>query len=215
MIDLDAVLTYVEANVFLNTLDVLLFGHSWGGYAVANILNFDHDIKAVVSVAGVNSGKQFGENVMIDMLGWFGHLEKPFLSIYQNRLFGNTYKLTAVNGINDSNVPVLLIHGENDDVVVYDRDSIILHKSKITNDKVEYIITTGVHGGHNNLFRSEEALTYIDEINAEYLILYNEYDAKIPYNLNQAFYAELNDELISELNLDLMNSILVFYEKHL
>lgn len=42
----------------------------------------DYTITAVVSVASVNSAKTFVENVMLDMLGWYGYLEKPFLSIY-------------------------------------------------------------------------------------------------------------------------------------
>ena len=46
--------------------------------------------------------------------------------------------MTAVNGINKSDVPVLIIHGKSDDVVAYDRDSIIAQKAKITNEKVEY-----------------------------------------------------------------------------
>jgi len=83
VLDLDAALNYVEQEDSLNTLDVLLFGHSWGGFAVTNILNYDHDITEVVSVAGVNSAKTFVENVMLDRLGWYGYLEKPFLSIYQ------------------------------------------------------------------------------------------------------------------------------------
>lgn len=213
VIDLDAALNYVEENNALNTLDILLFGHSWGGYAVANILNYDHDIKAVVSVAGVNSAKSFVENEMIEMLGWFGHLEKPYLAMYQHYLFGSKYKMTAVNGINKSNISVLLIHGEDDNVVVYDRDSIIHQKSKITNEKVEYITTTGIHGGHMNLFRSEEAVNYSNDVNAVYRVLYDSYNGKIPYTLNQAFYAKLDNKLISDLNLDLMNSILEFYDQ--
>jgi len=215
VIDLDAALNYVEQEDSLNTLDVLLFGHSWGGFAGTNILNYDHDITAVVSVAGVNSAKTFVENVMVDMLGWYGHLEKPFLSIHQHYLFGNKYKMTAVNGINKSDVPVLIIHGKSDDVVAYDRDSIIAQKAKITNEKVEYITTTGIHGGHSDLFRSEASINYINGVNETYLELYNSYGGEIPYTINQAFYAELDNELISELNLELMNSINEFYNKYL
>jgi alpha-beta hydrolase superfamily lysophospholipase len=69
VLDLDAALNYVEQEDSLNGLDVLLFGHSWGGFAVTNILNYDHDITAVVSVAGVNSAKTFVENIMLDRLG--------------------------------------------------------------------------------------------------------------------------------------------------
>jgi hypothetical protein len=52
-------------------------------------------------------------------------------------------------------------------------------------------------------------------VNETYLELYNSYGNNIPYTINQAFYAELDNELISELNLDLMHSINEFYNKYL
>lgn len=123
--------------------------------------------------------------------------------------------MTAVNGINKSDVPVLIIHGESDDVVAYDRDSIIAQKDKITNENVEYITTKGIHGGHANLFKSEASINYINGVNETYLELYNSYGGNIPYTSNQAFYAELDNELISEINLDLMHSINEFYNRYL
>ena len=44
----------IESDERFEDLDVLLYGHSWGGYAVTAIHNFDHDITASVSVAGFN-----------------------------------------------------------------------------------------------------------------------------------------------------------------
>ena len=55
-IDLDAALTYIESNDELNGLPVLLYGHSWGGYAAAAVLGSDHDIKASVSISGYSYG---------------------------------------------------------------------------------------------------------------------------------------------------------------
>ena len=212
VLDLDAALSFLKNDESLNHLPLFLFGHSWGGYAVANILNYDYDIKAVVSVAGVNSAKEFIGNQMVDMLGWFGYIEKPYLSLYQRILFGDVYQLSAVSGINKSKIPVLIIHGEDDETTLYERDSIIRLKDKITNNKVQYLTTTGIHGGHNDLFKSQEALNYIDSINETYLELYNSYNKNIPYEIKQEFYASLDNQLISEVNEELMKSIVEFFD---
>ena len=46
-LDLDAALTFIEGDTELSELDVFLYGHSWGGYGVAAVLNFDHDVTVV------------------------------------------------------------------------------------------------------------------------------------------------------------------------
>lgn len=51
MIDLDAALTYIKSNDTLTNLPILLYGHSWGGYAVTAILNDNDDITAVASLS--------------------------------------------------------------------------------------------------------------------------------------------------------------------
>lgn len=213
VLDLDAALKYIENNEELNDLSIFLFGHSWGGYAVTNVLNYDHNISAVVSVAGVNSAKDFIVNQMKEIMGWFGNLERPYLYLYQKYLFKDEIKFSAVTGINKSDIPVLIIHGENDDTTLYNRDSITCHKDEITNQYVEYITTSGIHGGHKNLFKSKDALMYIEEINKDFLELYNSYKGNIPYSIKQAFYEGLDDELISDLNMELMDSIVDFYER--
>lgn len=54
VIDLDNALTYVEQNPLFKGIPICLYGHSWGGFATTAILNYDHDIIAVASLAGYN-----------------------------------------------------------------------------------------------------------------------------------------------------------------
>ena len=55
-------LNHIENSEELSNLDILLFGHSWGGYAVSHVLNYEHDITGVVSIAGVNNPNDFISN---------------------------------------------------------------------------------------------------------------------------------------------------------
>ena len=53
--DLNAVLGYIEASASLKNLPVFLYGHSWGGYTAAAVLNFKHNIAGVITISGFSS----------------------------------------------------------------------------------------------------------------------------------------------------------------
>lgn len=79
LLDLNSALSYLQTQSDSKDKPILLFGHSWGGYATANILHDEQDIAAVVSVSGANSSKEMimeqGEKIM----GSFIKLQYPYL----------------------------------------------------------------------------------------------------------------------------------------
>jgi pimeloyl-ACP methyl ester carboxylesterase len=216
VIDLDAALTYVESKPALSNLPVMLFGHSWGGYAVAAILNTTHPITAVVSVSGFNSPDDLLLEEAQREMGIFGYLEYPFLAIYQSWLFGDKANLSAVDGINQSETPVMIVHGTADESISYTGASIISRREKITNPNVIYkTCSVENHNGHKSLLRSEAAVKYIDEINQEYQQLFDHYNGNIPDEARARFYGSLDKQQASELDPNLMNDINGFYEGQL
>lgn len=214
ILDLNAALAYVDTLDNLNKLPILLFGHSWGGYAVANVLHFEHNIKGVVTVSGANSAMDMISEQGEKMMGPFIYTQYPFLWIYQRLLFGDVATLDAVEAINKTDTPVLIIHGTEDDMVGYDRSSIIANSDKLTNPNVEIISVSEVgRNGHNNIFKSKEASKYIEQINIEYKKLYDYHDQNIPYDINQAFYAKVDRYLVEALDQTLMQTINAFFIK--
>lgn len=210
VLDLDAALTAIEKDPVLSEKKLVLFGHSWGGYAVANILNTDHPVSAVVSVSGVNQAIEFVNNQTVDMMGVFAYTQFPTMNLYQTLLFGDTAWYTAVEGINQTDIPVMIVHGESDDVTRYERDSILSHQDEITNPRAVFVTVSGKQGGHNSIFRSIESIEYLETINAQYRELYDSHDGAIPYDINVDFYAKLDDALVADLKEDLMTQIQAF-----
>ncbi len=211
VIDLDVALTYINNQLDYADLPVLLFGHSWGGYAVANILHYEHKIAGVVTVSGVNSAIEIIIEQGRDMMGSFINTQYPYLWLYQRLVFGQVASLNAVDAINQSDFPVLIIHGTEDEAVDYNGSSIISNIDEITNPNVKTIsLSEPRQSGHNNLFRSDEALKYIDKINIEYGKLYESYDQNIPYEVRQKFYSKIDRRLAQEINRGLMNEIQAF-----
>jgi pimeloyl-ACP methyl ester carboxylesterase len=216
VIDLNAALEYVASNDALKDLPIMLYGHSWGGYAVTAILNFDYQINAVASIAGYNAPVEIALEQARKSMGLFAYIAYPVEWAYQKMLFGSAADLTAVNGINRADTPVLIIHGSEDQTISYNGAAIIAHRNQITNPNVSYKTCSAENqNGHSNLFRSTAAITYINEKNAEYKQLYEQWKKRIPDDVRAEYYAKLDKQLTSELDADFMNEVNEFFEKSL
>jgi uncharacterized protein len=212
LIDLDAALTYINTQEEFADLPMLLFGHSWGGYAVANLLHYDYEIAGVATVSGANSPIEMIIEQGRRMMGGFINIQYPYLWLYQRILFGETASLNAVDAINGSDVPVLIVHGTEDEFVAYEGSSIISNRISMTNPNVRTLsLSEPGCNGHNNLFRSDAGMDYIDEINLEYRKLYDFYEQNIPYEIKQDFYSQVDRSLAQDINRELMDEIHVFF----
>ncbi len=212
LLDLDAALNYINTQPEVVDLPVLLFGHSWGGYAVANILHYDHDIASVVTVSAPNSSMEMLMEQGRRMMGGFACTQYPYLWLYQRMLFGEAASLNAVDAINGSDVPVLIIHGTEDHTFEYGGSAIIAKLDVITNPNVRAIsVDEPGRNGHADLFRSSEAIAYIEEINTVYRELFERYEQNIPYEVRQVFYEEVDRALVNDLNRELMDDIQAFF----
>lgn len=218
VLDLNAALTYIESDNSLNSLPVLLYGHSWGGFAVTAVLNYDHNITAAVSIAGFNSPTEMLVEWTMDMLGFFTYFEYPFLWGYQTFLFGDAAGLTGTDGINKADIPVMIVHGKNDTVIKYDGAAIISHKDDITNPYAVFkTYDEEYHDGHNNIFMSDEAVIYNKDIMNE---RYNDLPAmysngEIPEEALTEFYSKIDREKMSRLNEEFMCDVNTFFNDSL
>ncbi|WP_026884748.1 alpha/beta hydrolase [Clostridium akagii] len=130
IVDLDHALTFIEHK---QKLRILLYGHSWGGFTVvSSILNINHNVVAVVESSGFNSGKEMVLERGKGMVGNLIYVLSPFISLNELIRFGKYSNYTAINGINRSIIPVLIMHSEDDKDVPY-KLSIVNKASKITN----------------------------------------------------------------------------------
>ncbi len=211
-IDLDNILTWVEGQDRFEGMDVVLFGHSWGGYAVTSVLNYDHDVKAVVAVSGLSDAYGFISRQMVDMLGAFGKIEGIYGSIYQFLKFGRAAGRTSVKGINNVEIPVMIVQGSHDTTVT-GVDQIYAHQDEITNPYVIYDLRTGAGTGtHNYVLRSEAAYEYINEVDAELEALEAAHGGSLTYEEEVAFYATVDDDRISEIDMAFWDNVSAFYD---
>jgi pimeloyl-ACP methyl ester carboxylesterase len=216
VLDLNSALGYIESDNSLNDLPVMLYGHSWGGYAVAAVLNNDHDIAAAASIAGFNAPMEILFEQAKEMMGSIAYVEYPFLWAYQTMLFGRAARLTAVDGVNSADTAAMIIHGDKDGTVSYGGASIMAHKREITNPNVVYKTCTAEnHNGHRNLFRSEVAVEYTNQKNRVYQELHDLYNGSIPDGVLADYYSNIDKTLASEVDTGFMDEINRFFERRL
>ena len=162
LVDLEATLNYIEKNNSFGYNELVLMGHSRGGYAACCALSQDHDISAVVCVSGVNSAMEGVMEMSADKVGPIAYCNYGYLWLYQTMLFGReTLSQQACETISQSDVPVLVVHGTQDEDV--EKSSVMAHKKDITSDKVEYLYCSA---GHTDLLYDSDG-TANDQLMAD------------------------------------------------
>ncbi len=205
--DLDSALNFIASDAELSAYPLFLVGHSCGGYAVASALSFHSEVSACACIAAVNNcytlilekGRQYGGKIAAE------GIPKIFLEAYQKILFGKYTEYSALKGVNDTRIPVLIAHGVNDEVISFGAQSLMSHRDEIKNPNAQYYIGVDECGGHDAIWHSARSFEYKREIDeAAALIENDEEKAKI--------YGSADDRLYSEINYELFDKIKAMFD---
>lgn len=213
LVDLDNALKFLNEDVRFKKMDKFLIGHSWGGYAVTSVLALHDNIKACASIAGMRDGYTMIIEKGSQYAGKMALISKPVLDVYQRYLFKDYVEYNAIKGINKNNIPILIAHGVEDEVIDFELQSIIAHKEKITNPNVSYYIGKGVLGKHSSIWHSIDAYLYQQEIKSELKYLEINKGSSLNKEEKQEFYNKINHKLYSEVNKELFDKIIDMFNK--
>jgi len=205
-LDLDAALTFIENDSRFNSMPIFLMGHSWGGYAVTAALNFDHKIAGAASISGYAVPVEMIYEFSADVVGNARPLIYPSIVLYNKLRFGEFAGLSAVDGINRSDTPVLILHGTNDSMIGYNESSIISKRGEITNPNVQYITLEGIT--HTGMFYTKEALEYVNKFSEER----NKQEDTLSEEELIKLYDAADRELVNQPNEELLTQIEKFFE---
>lgn len=212
-IDAEAAIEYIKSDDGLSKLPLMLYGFSMGGYAVAAVLEkYPDDISAVVCVAAFNSPLDTMYFQCKNIVGVLADIDFPFIWLYQTIMFGADADATAVDGINSSNTPVLVVYCENDATIVYDAIGIYAYREEITNPNVEFFPATTDYDGHTTGWLSANSAKYATERREAIEALHAEYGGNIPEGVYSAFLDSLDKSKMNELDPGFMNMVDNFFE---
>lgn len=96
----------------LNPVKILCRHICMGGYAVATVLGMEHNVKAVVAASGLDTPEEQWQYSVNKYTGFFYSIIKPFNSLFISLKYGTDKSLSAVDGINNVSIPVMVISAE-------------------------------------------------------------------------------------------------------
>ncbi len=215
-IDMDTVLTYIEEDESLNKLPKVLLGHSWGSYGVGAVLNYKHDVKAVVNVAGYNDPVDMIAFTLSLAVGRIANLVKPFYWVHHRLHYGKPGVYRVVDGINKANIPVLIVQGAEDPINTPDGTGIFAHRAQITNPYVEYMyITKKDCANHGSPFHTDEANAVLAKLERDIAPIRKEFTGEELERKLDPYYAALDEDLLSTPNADFLCKVDSFYSRAL
>lgn len=213
-IDVAAAVRHVREQGMAGGLPLVLWGHSWGGYGVAAAMDIVPDVDACITMSGYNAPVEVLVDTASTRMGPVAATQRPTLWLVNKMTFGEHADRTALDGINKTSAPVLVVHGTEDEVVRYDVSSIISQRDLVTNPNVEYLVFDEEdHNGHNTYFYSEEANGYLDEKKTELKQIEAQYPEGVPTDAMATFMNGYDQHRGNIANPKLINAIDVFITK--
>ena len=213
IIDLDNAIRHVKSLEDYRGLPIMLFGHSWGGYSVGNVLGMHPDVKAAVIVAGFNESEDLlryqGESVShTDMT-----VVMPYLELYERIKFGSAYSdISAIESMKQTDAAVMVIHSKDDATVpvTYGYDK--FHAAFGDSDRFEFVLYED--RGHSYLFYSDEAQAYRATLNENYTRYVEENGLTYNEAVKEEFMNQnLDKQQCFDPDPDLMKRILDMFDR--
>lgn len=136
IIDAESAVDYV--NSLNMSREIVLCGHSVGGFATAALLNKNKcNITKAIVISAFNFPPSFVYMTMKRRLKIFAYPMKIWIFIFEKIKFGDFASYKAISGIKNFSGPILIIQGENDSIVPY-HNSLFFMSRKFT--KIQLIL---------------------------------------------------------------------------
>ena len=154
--DLVSCMDWIEKEDELKDRKIHIIGHSWGGFATANILNFrQRNIKSVTVISGFASIDAFSD------AGFGGKMKlfKKSIMRHERRVNPDYAETNCVDAFKDTAVKVFWIHSKDDQMADFST-GLGYVQSHINNPNVTYFATEGKFHNPNYTF---DAVKYMRE----------------------------------------------------
>lgn len=199
--NLDNAINSLKDNPKYKDKKIYVMGHSWGGFAASNINNFQQ-VSKVVAVSPFISVKQIYKDFF---KGWQKLMVNRIVQL-EGKAVGKKYaRSNAIDALNKEYTKALVIHSEDDPIVLYKNTTAVLQK-EVTNPNVEYLIVP--NKDHHPLF-TLEAVKYYNETLGTFNKLVSE-NILDTLEEKKAYFVPINFQMIVEQDKDVWNKVITF-----
>ncbi len=192
----------VKRDERLKNKPVVLVGHSWGAYSVL-AASASIKVDGVVAMSGFNAPAKCVCDIVRSSGGGLGKLFAPlihgWIALFNFLKFGANGNIKAAKAVKKSGVKTLIIHGEQDDIVVGYKNSAV---NKV---KGENVTTVLLPDKRHNPYNTVAAENKLAELTGEHKFG-DEAEA-------QAYFANFDWQAVTEEDEEVMRTIDEFIEK--
>lgn len=206
LIDLNTALKYIDSNEKLNKLPKVLFGHSMGAFSVCNVTSINNtEIKGIVALAPFKDEPSMLYEQFAAITNFRYKLVKKFLTNkYKKRFNEEIMKVNTIDSFEKSDIPHLIIAGDMDNIV--DNMANFDEFKARFEDKENYTFLSVPQRYHRpNL--TLEAAKYDQDTNEELQRINGEFKGNAPKERIDTFYRELDYDLLTQMDSEVMNVI--------
>ena len=147
VIDLDYAISFVEESGNFPDLPIGLFGHSWGGYSVSNVLTYHPEVEAVIECSGPNSSSDLVEGGGTKIIGPVVKGLMPVIKVYERAKYGDYATNSALIGFASTDAEIMVVHSSDDNIVPIEYGYDIYYEAFKDDPRFTFIRLDGK--GHN------------------------------------------------------------------
>ena len=211
IVALDNAISHAKTLPEYSGLPIVLFGHSWGAFSSANVLNLHPDIRAAALISGFNESEDMLGFYSRSYVGGFADLTMPYLSLYERLKFGKEYtSISALSGFEATEAEILIVHSTDDGTVPPDcgyDDYLLEYSSDPRFTFIEYS-----DQGHVRLMYSAASDLAAEELNREFEVWLSDNGDREIAEVKAEFMAEnLDLVLCFEPDPELVSAIVELY----
>lgn len=206
-LDVLAALDWIKTSSGCESLPIVLYGHSMGGYAVVTVLSETTDVSAVICLSAFNNANEIMLSKARQYVGFLATVGYPSMCLENRSLFGDDAGEDAWKILNETNVPVLVVQGSGDTMVTEDL-SLYNHRLSITNPLVSYLyVEEPFRNRHSTLWLTTECAEYTLEIHEKHDTLVSKYGRALPEDIYADFIKDVDFSRLNCLDEKFMNTL--------
>ncbi|MFI3214225.1 MAG: alpha/beta fold hydrolase [Eubacteriales bacterium] len=150
----------IEYLTSINKKNIIILGHSTGGFAVAALLENERDnIEKAIIISAFDSPGEYIRMYTYKYFNFASYLLKFWVKVFEFFQFGRCSFLKGFNSINNFQKPVLIIQGEYDLEVKFNM-SLYALKDRYTNKNIKFELVEGTD--HNPTIIKTERVVAIN-----------------------------------------------------
>lgn len=209
VLDLKAALNFVSSHSAMKNFPLLLYGHSMGGYCVNRVLSDSYPIVGAVSVSSFNSSVSLIGDLLISLLGKNGKIFAWAMKVLEVVSCGKASLKTSVESLKVTDVPVLMISGELDDIVSPEKNFHLYRRELSSHENIRFL---EVKGRYHRPNLAPEAANYDREVSQKISETKAKYKKGMPDSVKRELYDSFDYEKLVELDEEVQKKIFGFYQ---